>query len=50
MDPLSGATLFDLGELQERLTDTLGISVRLVTPAERPARIRERALAKAQPL
>ena len=50
VDPLPGATLFDLGELQELLADALGISVVLVTPGDLPARIRECALAKAQPL
>jgi len=42
--------LFDLGELQELLAEALGISVHLLTPGELPERIRERALAKAQPL
>jgi len=50
VDPLPGATLFDLGELQELLAEALGISVHLLTPGELPERIRERALAKAQPL
>lgn len=50
VDPLPGATLFDLGELQELLVETLGISIGVVTPGELPTRIRERVLGEAKPL
>ena len=39
VDPLPGATLFDLGGLQVALEDLLGIRVDLLTPGDLPERI-----------
>ncbi|OOG22755.1 nucleotidyltransferase [Thioalkalivibrio denitrificans] len=47
VDPLPGATLFDLGGLQVELEDMLGVPVDLKTPGDLPPRIRERVLAEA---
>jgi uncharacterized protein len=41
VDPLPGATLFDLGGLQVSLEDLLGVSVDLLTPNDLPQRLRE---------
>lgn len=50
VDALPGATLFDLGGLQDELESLLGVHVDLVTPADLPAKFRARVLAEAQPL
>jgi uncharacterized protein len=50
VDPLPGATLFDLGGLQDDLQETLGVSVDLLTPQELPIRIRDEVLAEAKPV
>lgn len=50
VDPLPGATLFDLGGLQEAIHERLGISVDVVTPDDLPARFRARVLAEARPV
>ena len=50
VDPLPGATLFDLGSLQVDLEDLLGIPVDLVTPSDLPASFRSETLASARPL
>jgi uncharacterized protein len=50
VDPLPGATLFDLGGLHQTLEDLLGVPVDLVTPSDLPPRWRARVLAEAQPL
>ncbi len=50
VDPLPGATLFDLGGLQVELEDLLGISVDLLTPGDLPAAFRDRVLADAIPV
>lgn len=36
VDPLPGATLFDLGGLQDELQELLGIHVDLLTPGDIP--------------
>jgi predicted nucleotidyltransferase len=50
VDPLPGATLFDLGGLQVELEELLGVSVDLLTPGDLPATFRERVLADAVPV
>lgn len=47
VDPLPGATLFDLGGLQIELEDLLGVPVDLLTPKDLPPAFRERVLADA---
>ncbi|MCB5190668.1 nucleotidyltransferase family protein [Methylobacillus arboreus] len=50
VDVLPETTLFDLGGLQEELESLLGIHVDLLTPADIPAKFREKVLAEAQPV
>lgn len=50
VDALPGATLFDLGGLQEELESILGTRVDLVTPADLPVKFRHDVLAEAQPV
>ena len=50
VDALPGATLFDLGGLQDELESLLGIPVDLLTPADLPAKFRSKVLAEAQPV
>jgi uncharacterized protein len=50
VDPLPGATLFDLGALQAELEDLLGVPVDLLTPGDLPLKLREAILASAQPI
>jgi predicted nucleotidyltransferase len=50
VDPLPGATLFDLGGLQVALEDLLGIRVDLLTPGDLPQRSREKVLLEARPV
>lgn len=50
VDPLPGATLFDLGGLQVKLEELLGVQVDLVTPQDLPAKFRERVLRDAIPV
>jgi len=50
VDALPGATLFDLGGLQEELEAILGTRVDLLTPADLPAKFRHGVLAEAQPV
>lgn len=50
VDPLPGATLFDLGGLQVELEELLGIPVDLLTPGDLPAAFRARVLADAVPV
>ena len=50
VDALPGATLFDLGGLQDELEDLLGVSVDLRTPADLPPRFREQVLSEARPV
>lgn len=48
VDPLPGATLFDLGGLQLELENLLGIPVDVLTPGDLPARFREQVLTEAR--
>jgi uncharacterized protein len=50
VDALPGATLFDLGGLQDELESLLGIHVDLLTPADLPPKFRDKVLAEAQPV
>jgi predicted nucleotidyltransferase len=50
VDALPGATLLDLGDLQEELTILLGVDVDLLTPGDLPQKIRPQILSEAQPV
>ena len=50
VDPLPGATLFDLGGLQDELEQLLGLQVDVLTPKDLPARFRAQVLAEARPV
>lgn len=50
VDALPGATLFDLGGLQDELETLLGVRVDLLTPGDLPPKVRAEVLAQAQPV
>ena len=50
VDALPGATLFDLGGLQQDLQDLLGAPVDLLTPRDLPQNFRDKVLAEARPI
>lgn len=50
VDPMPGATLFDLGGLQMALEEMLGVGVDLLTPGDLPASFRSQVLAEALPI
>ena len=50
VDALPGATLFDLGGLQDELESLLGVHVDLLTPEDLPPAFRTSVLAEAQPV
>jgi len=50
VDPLPGATLFDLGALQVELEELLGVPVDLLTPGDLPPNLRAKVLAEARPV
>jgi predicted nucleotidyltransferase len=50
VDPLPGATLFDLGGYQVELEALLGVPVDLLTPGDLPEKFRARVLAEARPV
>jgi len=50
VDALPGATLFDLGGLQDELESLLGLRVDLLTPGDLPLKFRAQVLAEAQPI
>jgi predicted nucleotidyltransferase len=50
VEPLPGATLFDLGGLQIALQELLGVRVDLLTPGDLPRRSRELVLREAIPV
>lgn len=50
VDALPGATLFDLGGLQDELETLLGIRVDVLTPGDLPPKIRATVVAEAQPV
>ena len=50
VDALPGATLLDLGDLQDELKSLLGIDVDLLTPGDLPPKLRAKVLAEAKPV
>ena len=48
VDALPGATLLDLGDLQDELQTLLGVHVDLLTPGDLPPKFRAKVLAEAQ--
>lgn len=50
VDALPGATLIDLGGLQDELGSLLGIPVDVRTPSDLPPTFRAKVLAEAQPI
>ena len=50
VDALPGATLLDLGDLQDELQTLLGVHVDLLTPGDLPPEFRAKVLAEAQPI
>ena len=50
VDALPGATLLDLGDLEEELRSLLGIAVDLLTPSDLPPKFRAKVLAEAKPV
>lgn len=50
VDPLPGATLFDLGGIQIDLEELLGIPVDVLTPGDLPRKFRQQVLQEAQAL
>ena len=50
VDPLPGATLFDLGGLQDELQELLGVSVDVLTLKDLPIKFRDLVLHQARPI
>ena len=50
VDPEPGATLFDLGGLQEELEQLMGLRVDVLTPRDLPLSFRAKVLAEARPV
>jgi predicted nucleotidyltransferase len=50
IDPLPGATLFDLGAIQIELEESLGVSVDVLTPKDLPQHFRDQVLGEATPV
>ena len=50
VDPLPGATLFDLGAIQIELEESLGVPVDVLTPKDLPAKLRDQVLSEAVPV
>ncbi len=50
VDTLPGATLLDLGDLEEAMKSLLGVDVDLLTPGDLPPKFRAQVLAQAQPV
>jgi predicted nucleotidyltransferase len=50
VDPLPGATLFDLGAIQIELQNSLGVSVDVLTPKDLPKKFRAQVLEGAAPV
>jgi len=50
VDPLPGATLFDLGGLQDELQELLGVPVDLLTPGDLPPNVLDAVLEEARPI
>ena len=50
VDPLPSTTLFDLGGLQVRLEEALGVPVQVLTPGDLPPYFRNEVIAEARPV
>ena len=50
VDALPGATLFDLGGLEDELEALLGFRVDVLTPGDLPHKFRAKVLAEARPI
>jgi predicted nucleotidyltransferase len=50
VDPLPGATLFDLGAIQIEIEESLGITVDVLTPGDLPIKFRAQVLKDAIPV
>jgi len=50
VDALPGATLLDLGDLEDELKTLLGVDVDLLTPGDLPPKFRDKVLAEARPV
>jgi predicted nucleotidyltransferase len=50
VDALPGATLLDLGDLEDELKTLLGVDVDLLTPGDLPPKFRDKVLAEARPI
>jgi uncharacterized protein len=50
VDALPGATLLDLGDLEDELKSLLGVDVDLLTPGDLPPKFRAKVLTEAQPV
>lgn len=50
VEPMPGVTLFDLGAIQIKLEEMLGIPVDVVTPGDLPGRFREQAIRESLPV
>ena len=50
VDPIPGTTLLDLGGLQVKLEELLGVQVDLLTPGDLPRGARDRVLSEAVPI
>lgn len=50
VDALPGATLLDLGDLEEALRSLLGVDVDVLTPGDLPPGFRAKVLAEAKPV
>ncbi|MBM4199831.1 MAG: nucleotidyltransferase family protein [Gammaproteobacteria bacterium] len=50
VEPLPGATLFDLGAIQIELEEMLGVPVEVLTPGDLPEKFRSQVLAEAVPV
>ncbi len=50
VDALPGATLLDLGNLEDDLTSLLGVEVDVLTPGDLPPTFRSQVLAVAKPV
>lgn len=50
VDALPGATLLDLGDLEDELRSLLGVDVDVLTPGDLPPTFRAKVLAEAKPV
>jgi uncharacterized protein len=50
VDAQPGATMFDLGGLQDELQERLGIKIDILTPSDLPEKFRAQVLSEAKPL